>query len=271
MFGILYKNISFVIRTSPIHAQNPSILSSLRYLSSTSNKNASQQSFTVSYLINKCGFSLESALSASKLVHFEIPHKPDSVLSFFKNHGFSESQILILTRRLPQLLICTPNKTLLPKLQFLHSKGVSSRDVAKIISYHPWILKNSVENQWVPIFNFFKSLFHSNDTTITAIKRYPGALKFQLQIVTSILNILSDYGVPEKNIVMLVRFKPSIIGSTPQKFKKLVEEVRAMGFDPSKTQFFLAMMVVTSMSKSVIPNPTSRNNRNKIMCKNQLS
>ncbi|CAL5347008.1 unnamed protein product [Camellia sinensis] len=46
--------------------------------------------FTVNYLINSRGFPLEKALSATKYANFETPHKPDSVLTFFENHGDKE-------------------------------------------------------------------------------------------------------------------------------------------------------------------------------------
>ena len=80
------------IAQTPIHKlgflQKPHLLSlSLKcnYISSTTN----QPPFSVSYHINTLGFSQETALSASKYVHFEIPEKADSVVNFFKNHGFS--------------------------------------------------------------------------------------------------------------------------------------------------------------------------------------
>ncbi|KAJ6771089.1 hypothetical protein OIU74_017520 [Salix koriyanagi] len=209
--------------------ENPSSLSSLRHISSSkSNGNANQHSFTVSYLVNKCGFSLKSALEASKRVNYETLHKPDSLLSFFKDHGFSENQTLKLTRKCPELLLYNPDKTLLPKLEFLYSKGVSTTDVAKIISFYPWILRCSLENQLVPAFDYLKNWF-PNDT---------------------IVQILRDNGVPEKNIVMLARSHPKTLLLSPKKFNKVFCKVRTMGLDPCKTQFVIAILALTSMSRS---------------------
>ncbi|CAI8595431.1 unnamed protein product [Vicia faba] len=51
-------------------------------LSTFSESTTSIPSFAVSYFINNLKFSSESALKASKLVHFKTSKKPDSVLNF---------------------------------------------------------------------------------------------------------------------------------------------------------------------------------------------
>ena len=63
------------------------------FIKSISTATSNQHSFTVSYLINSYGFSLKTALSSSKLVNFNSPEKPHSVIAFLKRHLFSETQI----------------------------------------------------------------------------------------------------------------------------------------------------------------------------------
>ncbi|MBA0876271.1 hypothetical protein Goshw_006539, partial [Gossypium schwendimanii] len=117
----------FIIRTSFVHGRQTIAASQssnllifkrsigLRLFSNSSNGH----SFTVSYLINKCGFSPELASRVSKYVHFETPKKPDSLIVFLENHGFSQTQIVNLIKRQPTLLLSDTEKTLLPKLEFL--------------------------------------------------------------------------------------------------------------------------------------------------------
>ena len=151
------------IAQTPIHKlgflQNPSLSLSLKcnYILTTAN----QQPFSVSYHINTLGFSQEAALSASKYVHFEIPEKADSVVNFFKNHGFSQTQITNLVRRLPSVLLSDPDKILLPKVDFFSSKGIPSPDLAKLFSGSPFLLQTSLEKQIIPSFDFFKNLLQS--------------------------------------------------------------------------------------------------------------
>ncbi|KAF6161447.1 hypothetical protein GIB67_009326 [Kingdonia uniflora] len=49
--------------------------------------------FTVPYLINSCGLSLQSADSASKKINIKSTKNADSVLELFRVHGFTDSQI----------------------------------------------------------------------------------------------------------------------------------------------------------------------------------
>ncbi|CAK7333119.1 unnamed protein product [Dovyalis caffra] len=244
--------LGYSVRASTIHKQvyfleNPSLLPSFKPISS-SNGNANQHPFTVSYLFKTCGLFLKSALEASKRVHLETLHEPDSVLSFFKDHGFSENQTLKLSKKCPELLLYNPGKTLLPKLEFLYSKGVSTPDVAKIISFYPWILRCSLENQLVPTFDFLKNWF-PNDTIFRLFKSTPLVLQLNPVTVKYILKILGDNGVPDKNIVMLARSHPKTMLLSPKKFNKVLGEVRKMGLDPCKTQFVVAILALTSMSR----------------------
>ncbi|WVY98991.1 hypothetical protein V8G54_031142, partial [Vigna mungo] len=96
----------------------PSILS-LKHFS-----NASQQhSFMVSYLVNDRGFSPETVLKASKFIQLETSEKPDSVIAFFRDNGFSNTQINSIVGRAPKVLTCDPHKRVFPKFEFLLSKG----------------------------------------------------------------------------------------------------------------------------------------------------
>lgn len=82
-------------------------------------------SFTVSYLINSCGLSPKLALSASKSVQFDNRKGPDVVRNFLRNHGFSDDHISQLVRRRTKLLSANAEKTVVPKLEFLSSVGLS--------------------------------------------------------------------------------------------------------------------------------------------------
>ncbi|KAJ6935103.1 transcription termination factor MTERF8 [Populus alba x Populus x berolinensis] len=255
MFRLLCKSIvtGSSVRAPSVHyfLENPSILSCLRYISSVNtDDNIKNHSFTVSYLMNKCGFSLKSALEVSKQVHFETPYKPDSVLAVFKKYGFSKSHILNLVRRRPAVLLSKPKTTLLPKLEFFKSKGFSSPDVIKIISSYPWVFKYSLENQLVPAFDFLENSLQSDAVAIKTIKRFPRILNVTVENMARVVDVLRDSGVPEKNIALLIRSRPSIMVSNLENFKKLIEEVTLMGFHPCKSQFIEAIRVLSSMSKS---------------------
>ena len=132
-----------------------------------------QQPFAVSYLINNCGFSQEAALKAYKRVRFDSPEKPDSVLAFFRSHGFSDSQINNIIGRAPELLTCDPNKRVLPKFEFLASKGASHSGILLMVTRAPRFLRRSLENHIVPMFELVRSFCPSDEKAIANVIACP--------------------------------------------------------------------------------------------------
>lgn len=254
MSRLIFRNIhhlrSSIRAFSPTH-HNLHFLQIHPFSSSSLKTTPNQHSFTVNYLINSCGFSLEKALSASKYVNFETPDKPDSVLALFQNHGFTKNQISILVRKLPPVIVCDPEKTLLPKLEFFKSKCVSSTDVGKILSSSPSVLKRSLENHVIPSFNFLKKLMGSEAATISAIKRSGRLLLLDLQIdVAPNIEFLRESGVPNENILVLLRYQPRAFMTSRDRFREIVKEVEEMGFNPLRTKFVIAIHAFRAMSKS---------------------
>eukprot|EP00257_Ricinus_communis_P020198 XP_015579375.1 transcription termination factor MTERF9, chloroplastic [Ricinus communis] len=228
----------------------PSLLfSSIRCISSKTSDD--RQSLIMSYLIDNCGLSPKTALSTSKYLHFKTPDGPDSVLSFFKSHGFSKTQITKVVHRRPSVLSSNPEKTLLPKIQFFHSKGLSSPDIAKILSACPEILHTSTENQLIPAFNFIQNLLSSDEKVICAIKRLPKILLSQsLGYAISNINLLKEVGLPQSSIVWLLRYHPATLMTKLDRFAETIEAVKRLGLNPSLINFVIAIHAMRGMSKS---------------------
>ncbi|XVF82934.1 hypothetical protein PTKIN_Ptkin16aG0091400 [Pterospermum kingtungense] len=220
--------------------------SSSRYIS------ANGHSFTTSYLIHSCGFSPKAALAVPKSVNFQTPEKPDSVISFFKDHGFSETQIRTIIKRLPELLVYNPQKILLPKFQFFYGRGVSKSKLASILSSNPFVLKCSLHNRIIPSFNYFKDLTHcDDDKVLVAYMQCNGVLadEFQSRIAPNVA-ILRQCGVPESNILSKLVEHPRVFVASPEKFKRTVEEVKKLGFNPLRKSFLTALQALVQLSKS---------------------
>ncbi|PPE02321.1 hypothetical protein GOBAR_DD00655 [Gossypium barbadense] len=225
------------------------ISTTLRFFSISSN----EHSFTVSYLINKCGFSPESASRTSNYVHFETPEKPDSLIIFLDNHGFSKTQIKNLIKRQPKLLYSDTEKTLLPKLEFLYSIGFSMPELAKLLSDYPTLLRASLEKRIIPSFNLLRNLFQSDDKAIKSIKRFAGILvsDFEKNLLPN-MNILRGIGVPESNILLQLHRKPRTLMFNPVRLEEIVEEVKRMGIDTSRKKFLDVVFAMKSMTKSTL-------------------
>ncbi|KAK9205001.1 hypothetical protein WN943_015267 [Citrus x changshan-huyou] len=175
-------------------------------------------SFTVSYLINSCGLSPKIAKSVAERVKLQSSKQPDSVLQFLKNRGFNGSQIAKLVRVRPQLLFAHPERSLLPKIEFLNSIGATDAELAAACSSIPAILGQSLENK----------------------------------TVSPKLAFLRDLGMPEANFALILSCYPPIVLQRQDKFDGNVKKVIKMGFNPQKCEFVHAMQVFSSIGQSTL-------------------
>ncbi|KAL7241877.1 hypothetical protein ACSBR1_014452 [Camellia fascicularis] len=113
--GFRAKSFNTVKKSSAELHHNLYFLQNHPFSSSSLETTPNQHSFTVNYFINSCEFPLENAISASNYVKFETPNKPDSVLAFLENHGFTKTHISNLVRKYPPVILCDREKTLLSK------------------------------------------------------------------------------------------------------------------------------------------------------------
>lgn len=241
--------ISSLIRA---HKQELHFLQTHQPFSSSSIvKTSEKRSTVVSYLINSCGLSPERAISASKYVNFKAPENADSVVAFFKKHHFTDAQISTLIYGRPQILSANPDKTILPKLEFLQSVGFSSFDIPKLVCASPRILHRSLRNRLIPVYNFLKNLLHSSEDVVVAVKQYPEVLQLDIEnTVAPNIQILRDIGVGKSHILFCLKCAPRVLGSSPARFKEIVERVKKMGFNPQRQSFVQGVNVIGRTASS---------------------
>ncbi|XP_015938793.2 transcription termination factor MTERF8, chloroplastic isoform X1 [Arachis duranensis] len=207
------------------------------------------QSFTVNYLVNNCGFLPDSALHASKYVLFKTPEKPDSVIALFRSFGFSDLQIHNVIRKKPRILVSKPKETILPKLEFLTSKGASKLQLARIIDLNPLILKRSLEKHLIPAFDLLNNFIRSEERTVASILRAGQILTCSRSLRN--INMLVDLGVRKISMARLIRQWPwLLLCNSEVRLKSIVDEVIKMGVDPSKANFVPALYA-TYLPKSM--------------------
>ncbi|XP_028784122.1 uncharacterized protein LOC114740157 [Neltuma alba] len=244
------SKITGILRKSPspqcfrLLQRYPSPAFSLKFSTGSSPDN---HSFTVSYLINSLGFSQEAALNASERVRFETSVKPDSVVSFFRSHGFSESLIHDLIRRDLSLLLCNPCNKILPKFEFLLSKGASTSDIVLMVHKSPRFLKRSLSNHIIPSYELLLGFLHTDEATIDCIKCYPDIL-YGPRLIQNIELLLKN-GVSRTNITLILKRRPRSLSRTDD-LAKMVEEIECLGFDPSNSTFYVALLAKISLGKS---------------------
>ncbi|KAK2395008.1 transcription termination factor MTERF5, chloroplastic [Trifolium repens] len=237
---IYLKNLTF----QPKPYQYPSQFS-LHFCTNTSDSN----SFAVSYLINNFGFSPKSASKLCSTYHlsFKTSQKPDSVLTFFRTNGFSNSQFCDIITKIPGLLSCDPSKRVLPKFQFLLSKGASNSDIVTLVSKNPRILSSSLENHIVPTYELVYRFLQSDKEIVASAMRYP-ALICEHRVPHNI-TLLVENGVTDSSIARLLRTNSWVFRK--RDMLKLVEELKNFGFNPSKTTFGIALEAKLTVNKTL--------------------
>ncbi|XP_059631338.1 uncharacterized protein LOC132274159 isoform X2 [Cornus florida] len=86
---------------------------------------------------------------------------------------------------------------------------------------------------------------------MAAFKQFP-EVGVRCHSATSLRNIeiLRQHGVPDSNIMFLLTAQHRSLNFNPERFNEVVGDVKKMDFDPSKTQFVIAVKALMSMSKS---------------------
>ncbi|KAJ1414240.1 Transcription termination factor, mitochondrial/chloroplastic [Sesbania bispinosa] len=240
MFGfycraLLCPNLNPIIRfrtTLPI--PTPSSLLLPQHFSSSN-----EHSFTINYFVNICGFSPETASRLCNRVRLDNSDRPDSILALFRSHGFSNAQLFGIIRTCPKLLSFDPNKTILPKFNFLLSKGASSSDLVQIVTKNPRFLYLSLENTMTPCYDLVKRYTLSDDSTMLCIKAC-ASIMYSKNPAQNI-PLLLENGVPESKIDFMLQNWSYMVIVDPAIFKKAVEEVKELGFNPSTVIFIVAV------------------------------
>ncbi|KAK2448768.1 transcription termination factor MTERF5, chloroplastic [Trifolium repens] len=221
-----------------IHHHFPSPCS----LHSSTNTSDDSNSFAVSYLINTFNFSpkFASKLCNTYDIRFKTAENPDSVLSFFKNNGFSDTQLRYMIPKAPWLLSCNLSLRVMPKFEFFLSKGASKADILKLISKYPMVLSPSLENHTVPTYELLYRFMKSDKKTIALVIHKPYLLSSHL--VSHNIKMLVDIGVKDSTIIRLLELRNCTRLFQSNHISKLVEEVKNSGFNPLRTTFVIALI-----------------------------
>ncbi|KAK2376318.1 hypothetical protein P8452_48357 [Trifolium repens] len=142
--------------------------------------------------------------------------------------------------------------TLLPKLKFLQSIGVSITDFPKIINGNICYL-TSLEKNLIPRYQIIRSLVRDDKEVVSALKRLSWNFYSDSMVTDSVPNIevLRKLGVPQSSISLLVSNFPNVAFTKHFRFVEAVNFVKEMGFDPLKSNFVLAVQVIAKMDKEI--------------------
>lgn len=168
--------------------------------------------------------------------------KLNSVENLLQTFGFSQTHVnKILDKESTRIL---GPKTLKPKLEFLLSIcNQSEPDVVKIVNRTPHLLRRSLNNHLIPVFDMLKLVTGNHNNAAAAIMSNPFVLTYSISIpLLQNIEFLQTLGVPENQILKFITGYGQVIGKQHDKFCKVVGKVKEMGFDLSSYSFRRAVL-----------------------------
>ncbi|KAH6827402.1 hypothetical protein C2S53_017957 [Perilla frutescens var. hirtella] len=220
------------------------------YFSTSSVKRLSPEIYDV--LVDKHGFSPGSAsLVASHLPKFRSPKRADSVLSFLKENSFTSAQLEKLVVYKPRILGFTIEVIKL-KLKVFQDVGLSSEEIAKMVSINQSIIHSSRSNKIIPSLSLLKGLLGSNDEVARLLRKSSWFLTHDLEkVLMPNLETLKSCGIPMVRILQFLYVRPRCFLLKPDIMRKSVDRTIEMGVSLTSVHFIHAASVFSFTSQGI--------------------
>ncbi|PSS05881.1 Transcription termination factor like [Actinidia chinensis var. chinensis] len=224
--------------------------SSAASLSSTAH--ISTNPILFNYLIETFSFPQPKALRISnRFSRIKTLQKPQSVVQFLKQLGFSETHIQSAVKVSPQILFSDIDRTLKPKLQFFQDLGLAGPDLGKFISKHSVVLSHSLDKRLIPCVNVMKKVIvndKNNRDLIRVLQR--GYWFFATPESRLLCNIalLENCGIVGSQLSMLLMRQSRLLTFRESMLRDLVSRVLDMGFSVHSRMFVYGLYTVSCLS-----------------------
>ncbi|XP_030973358.1 transcription termination factor MTERF5, chloroplastic [Quercus lobata] len=248
----------FCLHKFPTKKPTKSFLSLFSNLSSptktkTKPKTPFSNSTIINYLTNTLKFSKTQALSIStRFYYVKSTEKPQSVVLFLQNLGFSETQIRSAVRVSPHILFSDIDKTLKPKIEFFQQLGFVGSDLGKFISKNSTLLSVSLERRLIPCVEILKKILCNNENNqclLRVLRRCNGVVKGDPESrLLGNIAYLKRCGIVGSQLSMLLTRQPWLFVIQENKLRGLVSRVLDMGFVVNSRMLVYAVYTVSCMS-----------------------
>ncbi|XP_047957287.1 uncharacterized protein LOC125202853 [Salvia hispanica] len=189
-------------------------------------------------LVNKHQFLPELA---SRLRKFRDPQRADSVLSFLKENSFTTTQLQKLVIYDPRILGFTI-EGLDSRLKVFQNLGLSSKEIAKVISSNKTILHSSMANKIIPNLSLLKGLLGSNDGVAKLLKSCSWFMIYDLEkTLMPNVEILKRCSIPMERILHLLYSLPRAFLVKSDIMRRSVDKAIEFGVPRTSVVFIYAV------------------------------
>ncbi|VAI41812.1 unnamed protein product [Triticum turgidum subsp. durum] len=187
------------------------------------------------YLVGTCGLTRPQALKASKkLSHLNSPANPDAVLAFLAGLGLSGADAGAVVAKDPHFLGAEVDKTLAPVVAGLTGLGLSSPEIARIVSLAP-------------------DGFRRRSILSRLLKRSSCLLFSDLdKVVKPNVVFLRECGLGDSDIAKLCIHGPRMLTTNPERVRAMVTCAEGIGVPRGSAMFRKALHAVAFQSKEKI-------------------
>ncbi|KAL3845800.1 hypothetical protein ACJIZ3_003203 [Penstemon smallii] len=220
----------------------------LLFSTSTENQQTDANTPSVSkFLVHKHHLSLQVASRVASVL--KSPEKSDSVLSFWKQSGFSNTHLEKIVKYRPRLLSASLEKSFKPKIKIFQDLGFSADEIAKILSTDPAILHCSVDDRVIPSLAILRGVLGS-DEGVAKVLRTSGSFLAKDLEKTLIPNVkfLESCGVQMEQIIKVIYSFPRFLLHKPEIIRKSVCKADEMGVSRSSRMFIYVVRVISSLT-----------------------
>ncbi|CAL9118391.1 unnamed protein product [Musa acuminata var. zebrina] len=198
--------------------------------------------------LQSCELSSKEAAKMAKdrICEKKLPSSSPSI-EFFKQSGWSDAQVMKLTRRQPKLIFANVETVLKPRMRSLQDMGFSDTEIFQLVSSCPTLL---CLRDIQPRINFWRSLLGSNERFLKACKRNMFILTSSLaRNIEPCISLLREHGISDERIAHMVVTMPGNFGRI-DKLKEVIKYIEELGVPRDSGVYTYALHVVVNVSRS---------------------
>ncbi|CAL9102705.1 unnamed protein product [Musa textilis] len=233
---------------SPIHLSSYQLCSLFSVSTAEDHSSNHRSKFLLVDPRQSCEVSSKEAAKMAKdrICEKTLPSSTPSI-EFFKQSGWSDAQVLKLTKRAPKLLHANVETALKPRMRALQDMGFSGTEIVRLVSSWPNVLRlRDIE----PRINFWRSLLGSNERLLKACKKNMFILNYNLaRTIEPGMSLLRECGFSDERIAHMVVTRPGCFCGI-DKLKEVIKYIEELGVQRDSGVYPYALNVVMSMNRS---------------------
>ncbi|CAL9102667.1 unnamed protein product [Musa textilis] len=233
---------------STIHLSSYQLCSLFSFSTAEDHSSDDRSKFMLVDPLQSCELSSKEAAKMAKdrICEKKLPSSSPSI-EFFKQSGWSDAQVMKLTKRSPRLLHANVETALKPRMRSLRDMGFSDTEIVRLVSSCPTAL---LLRDIKPRINFWRSLLGSNERLLKACKKNMFILGYSLaRTIEPCISLFREHGISDERIAHMVVTVRCCFGEIG-KLNEVIKYIEELGVPRDSGIYPYALDVVMSLNRS---------------------